>query len=128
MSTTPDFNFRVPTGYRWLIERGLVGDRAHTALQPWHYLPREHVFDVVERWPDGPSTSRLVAFAKRQDSDELACFEVLDEVAGRVVVVHGWTTKGYRLMRSYDNFWDWLKAVVDDIQRWVERGDSPEDG
>ena len=111
MTAVPTFAFSVPRGY------GLL---ANTALQPWHYLSAEQVIDVTERWPAGPSTARLVAFARRQDNDDLACFEVIDDSARRIVVVHGWTPEGYAVVRTFDHFWDWLKAVIDDVAQWAE--------
>jgi hypothetical protein len=118
---TPIFEFEIPIGYKWLIDHGLIGFSANTSLQPWHYLPSRHVFDLNERWPSGPSNTRLVAFAKRQDSDDLACFDVVERKAGCVVLVHGWTSEGYQVERRYQTFWDWLKSVVDDIGKWAEQ-------
>jgi hypothetical protein len=119
-SDIPDFGFELPRGYRWLLDRGLVGFEANSSLQPWHYLPSKHAFDLGERWPSRPGNTRLFAFAKRQDCDDLACFEVVGSRAERIFVVHGWTPGGYEVDRSYQSFWEWLKSVVDDIAEWVE--------
>src|SRR4051812_47014036 len=105
---TPDFEFTVPRGYQWLIDRGLVGFETGTSLQPWHYLPARHAFDLRERWPTGPGNERLFAFAKRQDSDDLACFEVVQSRAERIFVVHGWTRDGFEIISKYQSFWEWL--------------------
>jgi hypothetical protein len=120
----PNFDFVPPKGYSWLIDRNLVGFEANSALQPWHYLPSRHAFDLSERWPTGLGSMRLFAFAKRQDCDDLACFEVHEHRVERVVVVHGWTAEGYQIDRTYSTFWDWLKAVVDDLEEWVDVGDA----
>lgn len=126
MTTTPPslpkFDFTVPRGYRWLLARKLVGFAGGSALQPWHYLPAGQAFDLAARWPSGPSRTRLFAFAKRQDSDEIACFEVVDGVGRRIVRVQGWTggPEGYAVLRSHAGFWDWLRSVIEDIAEWVE--------
>jgi hypothetical protein len=130
----PDFDFVPPKGYRWLIERELVRFDESSPLQPWHYLPKGWAFDLSKEWPNGPEEdfgepwpkglAHLFAFAKRQDNDDLACFEVAGNKAKRVVLVHGWTPKGYYILRTFDTFWAWLKSVVDDIEEWV---DPPED-
>jgi hypothetical protein len=73
---------------------------------------------ISERWPKGPM--HLIAFAKRQDNDDLACFEVVGKGTNRVVLVHGWTPEGYTILRTFDTFWAWLKSVVDDIEELVE--------
>jgi hypothetical protein len=116
----PNFDFKIPKGYNWLIDRGLIGFAPNSPLQPWHYLPRRHAFDLSERWPSGPASKRLFAFAKRQDCDDLACFEVIEGRAERILIVHGWTAGGYQVDCEYQTFWDWLRAVVDDIAEWVE--------
>lgn len=116
----PTFDFAVPSGYRWLLERGLVGAQPFTALQPWHYLGGGEVFEPSQRWPKGPIPDRLVAFARRQDSDDLACFQLRGGKVTGIAVIHGWTPEGYALVASHDTFWDWLKSVVDDIAGWAE--------
>ena len=121
---TPEFDFEVPRGYVWLLHKGLVGFAPNSPLQPWHYLPGRHVFDLNEKWPSDPSKTRLIAFAKRQDCDDLACFEVVRGRSGRVILVHGWTETGYAVVRVFDGFWEWLKAVVDDVAEWAESADS----
>lgn len=133
-SQIPNFDFVPPKGYMWLVERKLVGFDETSPLQPWHYLPKRWAFDLSKQWPNGPEDDfgeqlpdgpmRLFAFAKRQDNDDLACFEVVGKQTNRVVLVHGWTPKGYYILCTFDTFWAWLKSVVDDIEEWV---DPPED-
>jgi hypothetical protein len=109
----------LPAGYQWLIDRGLVGFEAFTALQPWHYLPLDQCFWVNERWP-GVSELRLLAFAKRQDGDELACFVVNDTgQASNVALVQGWTGTGFHVIKEFPDFWAWLTHVVQDIAEWA---------
>lgn len=113
----------LPSGYRWLLDRGLVGYEAFTQLQPWHYLPLEQCFWASERWP-GVTNKRLIVFSKRQDCDDLACFVVAeDNTVNGVALIHGWTGSGYDLCREFNDFWAWLKYVVDDIADWVSAGE-----
>ena len=114
------FPFALPAGYRWLIDRGLIGFEPNTVLQPWYLLPHEQVFSVSERWPHPAVASRLFAFARRQDRDDLACFAGgPDGVPPSVVVVHAWTSEGYEVAARFDSIWDWLRSVVRDIEEWV---------
>jgi hypothetical protein len=117
----PKFSFEVPKGYYWLLERGLVGFAPFTALQPWHYLDHQSVFWADERWPSGQQIGRLFTFAKRQDSDDLACFSLSGERVDGIAVIHGWTNSGFTLMAMHRDIWTWLKSVVDDIAAWSER-------
>jgi hypothetical protein len=127
ISDIPKFDFKAPRGYEWLLQHALVDFVPNSSLQPWHYLPGRHIIDLEDLWLSGPSKTRLVAFAKRQDCDNLACFEVIEGRAMRVVIVHGWTGTGYSIELSFKSFWDWLKSVVDDIAEWSEASDSFEE-
>jgi hypothetical protein len=115
-----EFPFALPAAYRWLVDRGLVGREPNTALQPWYFLPLDEVFCLNDRWPDLIVSRRLFAFARRQDCDDLACFAVgEDNLPPRVFLVHAWTPEGYQVVAEFDSVWDWLKAVVSDIEDWV---------
>jgi hypothetical protein len=115
-----NFGFEPPKGYQWLLEQRLVGFSPFSALQPWYYLEGDQIFKVNERWPKGPYNGALVAFARRQDNDDIACFHVEKGDIKAVVVINGWTGSGYDVLQRYDSFWAWLKSVVDDIAEWVE--------
>jgi hypothetical protein len=66
----------------------------------------------------------LLAFAKRQDCDDLACFVVgASGVVQGVALVHGWTANGFELCEEFPDFWAWMKHVMDDIAAWVTAGD-----
>lgn len=111
--------FRAPTGYEWLVARGLAGFEPDTALQPWYLLPAQEVFSVSERWPRPAKCSEIYAFARRQDGDDLACFEVHQESGEpSVLLIHGWTPEGYEVVGRFDSIWEWLRSVIDDIREW----------
>ncbi len=116
----PDFPFSAPEGYRWILERGLAGFDESSALQPWYFLPRDDVFSVSQRWPNvRHHGEELIAFARRQDCDDIACFKYECGSPIGVTVVHGWTSEGFEVVADYASIWDWLKSVVDDIAEWV---------
>jgi hypothetical protein len=120
LNPTSFFDFEIPRAYSWLLERGLVGYEAFSQLQPWHYLDNKSCFDLNERWPARKSgEQRLIAFAKRQDCDDLACFVVRGRSVEGVYLIHAWTTDGYDIVSKYSTFWEWLKSVVGDIEDWV---------
>jgi hypothetical protein len=103
-----------------LIARGLAGFEPNSALQPWYLLPSEQVFLLSDRWPGGAEASQSYAFARRQDSDDLACFVVTEGASQpAVVVVHGWTPEGYEIVARFDSIWEWLRDVIRDIREWV---------
>jgi hypothetical protein len=118
----PVFKFTPPCGYTWLLERKMVAFKPFGALQPWYYIKRDEIINLRERWPNGPSKIELIAFARRQDNDDIACFGLEADGVVSVVVVHGWTDSGYDIAARYATFWDWLKSVVDDIRECCEEG------
>lgn len=110
----PKFGFPTPKGYSWLVEKGLVGFEASTSLQPWYCLDQASVFVATDKWPKPAHQHPLIAFARRQDTDDIACFEV-DGTRIAIVVIHGWTTDGFDVVVRYADFWLWLKSVIEDI-------------
>ncbi|MBE2197082.1 MAG: hypothetical protein IAE79_00635 [Anaerolinea sp.] len=112
----PLFEFDIPIGYKWLLERNLVGFDTHSQLQPWYYLDRENVFSVTQKWPQvAYSKGELIAFARRQDCDDIACFSVKKGGTNAIVVIRGWIDAGYEVINYYASFWEWVKSVIDDI-------------
>jgi len=120
------FPFGVPKGYSWLIERGLAGFAPSSALQPWYFLPDDQVFSVSDRWPKADEPARqIIAFARRQDCDDLACFSLRPQGHVEILLVHGWTPDGYEVVGRFGSFWDWLRRVVSDIEEWVSAEAAP---
>jgi hypothetical protein len=114
-SRLPIFDFTPSVGYGWFVDRGLVGFEPNTALQPWYFLSKEDVFSPTDRWPSVAGEGRLVAFSRRQDTDDIACFRVVDHVVVAIVMIHAWTPEGFQVVGTYGSFWEWIKQVVDDI-------------
>lgn len=115
----PDFGFRVPRGYEWLVERGIMTN-LNSPLDPWYLLDQSQKSVASEQTLDG-AQRRLVSFARRSDNDDIACFRVTaqNEVDG-VALVHGWVPGiGDQIVATYDTFWEWLKSVIDDIAEVV---------
>jgi hypothetical protein len=117
-----NLDFVRPKGYGWLIERGIIGYEPFGPLQPWHYLEGNKIFCVSDIWPTGPHKGLLISFAKRQDCDDYACFDVEESLVRSIMVIHGWTSSGYDILAIYKSFWEWLKSVIDDIAELVEGG------
>lgn len=107
----------LPAGVAWIAARGIAGYEPFTALQPWYLLPVAERFDAAARWPGGPLREPLVAFARRQDNDDIAC---ATGPAAKVVVIEGWQGDSYVVVAEHDDVWAWLKAVIDDVAAWSE--------
>lgn len=108
----------LPHGYQEAKNLNLVN------LHPWHLVSDEE-FDylfagVNKRYPD----RSVVPFARRTDSDDVACFVIRDseQEAGQVVVVHDFASSGYEVVARMEKFWDWFRYAVNEMIEWHESG------
>ncbi len=98
--------FSYPRQFSRLIRQGLVD------LEPWYILfgepLREARQGLLRRYPERD----LVPFAKRQDTDDHACWSASSETS--VLIIHDFATAGYELRREFSGFNDWLRSAVED--------------
>jgi hypothetical protein len=98
--------FKYPDLFRRVIQLRLV------SLEPWWILEgdslRTRFLGLRSRYP-GRS---LVPFARRQDNDDVACWEGTD---GRVVVIHDFAAPGYESRGELRDFSAWLRAAIEDL-------------
>ena len=81
---------------------------------PWQLLFGEWVKvradGLRKRYPN----RRLVPFARRFTSDDVACWEGSDNES--VVVVHDFASKGWEDRKErYSGFWEWYRAAMDEM-------------
>jgi hypothetical protein len=96
--------FRYPGAFRRLVDRQL------TRLEPWWVfdvsLARGLIRSLEQRYPG----RQLVPFAKREDNDDVACFD-----GGRVVVLHDYASDAWERRRSFEDLYAWLRRAVEDM-------------
>lgn len=112
-----------PQSYIWLIDKKIVGFDSFTQLQPWYFLTEDKLFWANEKWGN-TIKDKLLVFAKRQDNDDLACFNVKNNIAKEVFLIHGWTGNGFEVIKEYPDMWAWLHDVLDDIKEWINNEDN----
>lgn len=100
--------FEYPREFLRVVELGL------TDLEPWlvidgEQLRRRHQ-GLRERYPD----RSLVPFARRQDNDDVACWD-LDRSDRRVVIVHDFASPGWERRTEFADFNDWLRQAIEDL-------------
>lgn len=94
-----------------------------TQLEPWYFLGAEELSLVraglVVRYP----LRDLLPFARRQDSDDVACFD-LEARRGDpgVLLIHDHAEPGWELGGELASFWDWFRQAVEDLITWSEEG------
>jgi hypothetical protein len=99
-------HFDYPLEFIRVVELGL------TNLEPWWILSGELLRDrhrgLEVRYPD----RSLVPFARRQDNDDVACWDV---DAGDIVIVHDFATPGFEQRGRFGSFWPWFRAAIEDM-------------
>lgn len=100
--------FTYPREFIRIIELGLSN------LEPWQvmsgYFLVERSRGLRERYPD----RILVPFARRQDNDDVACWDLkLGEE--RVAIVHDFASPGWERRAEFAGFNDWLRQAIEDL-------------
>ncbi len=99
--------FQYPVSFVKAIELNLLD------FEFWYFMSNEQVLmrinGLMKRYPN----RKLIPFAKRDDNDDIACFEVGKEP--KVQIIHDFASEGYEQRGEYANFWSWMKAAVDEL-------------
>ncbi len=97
--------FVYPKEYKVLIEQNLLD------FAPWIILPKDsariRLEGVKKRYPN----RCLFPFARREDNDDLACFEKNRGVA----IIHDFASEGFEGGKESMEFWDWFRMAVEDM-------------
>lgn len=101
-----DVDLRLPIGLDRLHEQGLLN------LAPWHVMPRELALKRM-RGLRQRYARKYVPFARRQDNDDLACFD--PSVPDVVVVIHDFASEATEVRRQFPSFWDWFRMAIEDM-------------
>ena len=79
----------------------------------WYLMTEEQVETrikgLMKRYPN----RKLIPFARRDDCDTIACFEIGKET--KVQIIHDFASEGYEQREEYNDFWDWMKAAIDEL-------------
>ena len=70
----------------------------------------ERLKGLQKRYPN----RKLIPFARRDDCDDIDCFEVGNtELEGRVFIVHDYASPGWEFREVLESIWEWVKYAVD---------------
>jgi len=118
-------DIEVPDGFIWALNHNLIGLDTFSQLEPWHLCDIPEIIPLSKRWKNIQLKRTFIPFARRQDCDELACFEVISGKVVKICTIHyqlhsdGIPTD-IEILDEHPSFWDWLKSVVSDIEQWVQ--------
>lgn len=74
------------------------------------------------RPPRGYPERALVPFARRQDNDDVACWEAGQ--GEQVFIVHDYASPGWERRGVYPNFYVWLRQAVEDMIEYDQQEDQ----
>ncbi len=99
--------FEYPEAYEKLLELKLFD------FDVWYLIPEEQaqrrLLALQERYPN----RKLIPFARRDDNDDIACFEVGKE--NRVQIIHDFASSGFEQRTELQDLWEWVENAVKEM-------------
>lgn len=100
-------------GYEYPREFLKIADLNLANFDFWYLMPEEQmewrITGLKNRYPE----RKLIPFARRDDCDDIACFEV--GKGNKVQIILDFASAGYEQIKEYDCFWDWFKDAVEEM-------------
>lgn len=101
------YDFQYPNEFIKLKKLGLVD------FEYWYFFNDEtlqiRLKGLSERYPN----RELVPFARRDDCDDIACFE--NGKGNSVQIIHDYSSEGYEQVKEYNDFWAWFKDAINEM-------------
>lgn len=102
-------------GYEYPREFLKIADLNLVNFDFWYLMPEGQmewrITGLKNRYPE----RKLIPFARRDDCDDIACFEV--GKGNKVQIIHDFASAGYEQRKEYDCFWDWFKDAIEEMIR-----------
>jgi hypothetical protein len=83
---------------------------------PWFFFSGDQMLKYSSGLRGRYPFRKLFAFAKRDDSDDIACWEA--DKPNKVVIVHDFASAGWEERQIFDNFEDWYTYALS--EKWDE--------
>ncbi len=100
-------SYEYPASFEKLIELNLID------FDVWYFIESEQAsrryLDLKKRYPN----RKLIPFARRDDNDDIACFEV--GKGSKVQIIHDFSSEGFEQRAEFNDLWDWVKYVVEEM-------------
>lgn len=110
------YGFRIPRSYEYVHEMQLVN------VDPWFFLDDDSANKLFEAMSSRyTELAGLLPFARRSDSDDVACFVANhpEHSANTVLIINIWPDGA--ILQVLPCFWAWFRLAVDEmIQAFVE--------
>lgn len=99
--------FDYPESFLKIIELNLLD------FDVWYIMTKEQVESRINGLKKRYPSRKLIPFARRDDCDDIACFEEGQEK--KVFIIHDFASEGYEQRKIYEDFWDWLKDAIQEM-------------
>jgi hypothetical protein len=87
----------------------IVEDQKLLDFDPWIIMQGEQLRSRLNGLKMRYPTRQLVPFARREDNDDVACWDSKK----RVVIIHDFASPGYETKLELNCFWDWLRSALE---------------
>ena len=99
--------FKYPASFYKIIDLNLV----HFDL--WNIMYSDEVEERIKGLKERYPNRKLIPFARRDDNDDIACFEV--GKGEKVQIIHDFASEGYEQRKEYNDFWAWLEDAISEM-------------
>lgn len=96
--------FEYPQSIVKVVELNLVD------FDLWYIMDEKQVLQRIEGLKQRYPKRKLIPFARRDDNDDIACFEV--DKGEKVQIIHDFASEGYEQRKEYNDFWEWMENAV----------------
>ena len=96
--------FNYPNSLLTLTDKGLLD------FDPWVILTNDSLINRYKGLKNRYPNRELVPFARREDNDDVACFEGSND---KIVIIHDYASEGYESSSGPMSFWDWFRLVIE---------------
>lgn len=99
--------FEYPQSFVKAVELNLVD------FDLWYMMDEGQVLRRIEGLNQRYPNRKLIPFARRDDNDDIACFEI--GKGEKVQIVHDFASEGYEQRKEFEDFWQWLEEAVHEM-------------
>jgi len=76
----------------------------------WYLMNKNQILIRKEGLNDRYPNRKLIPFARRDDNDDIACFDL--DCVEKVFIIHDFSSEGYESRGEFDNFKSWLICTI----------------
>lgn len=99
--------FRYPESFLRIVKLNLVD------LDLWYVMDKEQMRCRYEGLKERYPNRALIPFARRDDNDDIACFEL--NKGEEVQIIHDFASQGYEQRKKYKMFWHWFRDAIEEM-------------